>query len=40
MTSRPLVAEEASIEELVETNHFLTNVNNLIETSTISTELI
>ena len=36
MTSKPLVVEEAVIEELVETNQLLTNVNKLIEPSTIS----
>ena len=40
MTSKPLVVEEVIIEELVETNQLLTNVNNLIEPSTISTDKV
>ena len=40
MTSKPLVVEEVIIEELIETNQLLTNVNNLIEPSTISTEKV
>ena len=36
MTSKPVVVEEANVEELVETNQLLTNVNNLIEPSIIS----
>ena len=35
MTSKPVVVEEANVEELVETNQLLTNVNNLLEPSTI-----
>ena len=38
MTSWPLVVEEAIIEELVESNELLTNENNVIEPSTISTD--
>ena len=40
MTSKPLVVEEAVIEELVETNQLLTNVNKLIELSTISSDKV
>ena len=40
MTSKPLVVEEVIMEELIETNQLLTNVNNLIEPSTISTEKV
>ena len=40
MTSKPLAVEEANIVELVETNQLLTNVNNLLETSTDEAELI
>ena len=38
MTSNPLVVQEAIIGGLVETNQLLTNVNKLIEPSTISTD--
>ena len=34
MTSKPVVVEQANVEELVETNQLLTNVNNLLEPST------
>ena len=37
---KPSVVVEAIIEELVETNQLLTNVNNLREPSTISTDKI
>ena len=40
MTSKPAVVEEATVEELVETNQLLTNVNNLLEHSTISTDKV
>ena len=39
MTSNPVVVvEEANVEKLVETNQLLTNINNLLEPSTISTD--
>ena len=38
MTSKPVVVEEVTVEELVETNQLLTNVNNLLEHSAISTD--
>ena len=34
------VVKEANIEELVQTNQLLTNVNNLLEASTISTDKV
>ena len=34
------VVKEANIEELVQTNQLLTNVNNLLESSTISTDKV
>ena len=37
MTSKSVLVEEATVEELVETNQLLTNVNNLLEPSTIAT---
>ena len=37
MTSKPTVVKEAITEKLVERNAILTNVNKLIEPSTIST---
>ena len=37
-TSKPGVVEEANVEELVETNQLLTKANNLLESSTSSTE--
>ena len=40
MTSKPVVVEEATVEELVETNQLLTYVNNLLEHSTISTDKV
>ena len=40
MTSKPLVVEEAIIEELVENNQLLANVNNLIEPSKFSTDKV
>ena len=38
ITSKPVVVEEANVEIFVETNQLLTNVNNLLEPSTISTD--
>ena len=38
MTSNPVVVEEANGGKLVETNQLLTNMNNLLEPSTISTD--
>ena len=32
MTSKPVVIEEANVEELVEINRILTNVKNALET--------
>ena len=40
MTSKSVLVEEATVEELVETNQLLTNVNNLLEHSTISTDKV
>ena len=40
MTSKAVVVEEANVEKLVETNQFLAKANNLIETSTISTDKV
>ena len=40
MTSKPSVVEEANIEKLVEAKQHLTNVNNLIKPSTISTDKV
>ena len=40
MTSKPSVVEEVITEELVATNQYLTNVNKLIELSTISTDKV
>ena len=40
MTSKPVVVEEVTVEGLVETNQLLTNVNNLLEHSTISTDKV
>ena len=37
MTLEPVIVEKANLEELVETNQLLTNVNNLLEPSTIAT---
>ena len=36
MTSKRIVVEKPNVEELVQTNQLLTNVNNLIEPTTIS----
>ena len=40
ITSKPVVEKEANIKELVEINQLLTNVNNLLEPSTISTDKV
>ena len=40
MTSKPLLEEEANLEEIAETNQLLTDVNNLIEPSTISADKV
>ena len=37
MTLKPVIVEKSNLEELVETNQLLTNVNNLLEPSTIAT---
>ena len=37
MTSKSVVVEEENVEGLVETNQLFTNVNNLLESSAIST---
>ena len=38
MTPKPAVVQETNEEELVETNQLFTNVNNLLQPSTISTD--
>ena len=40
MTSKPVVVEEANVEELVETNELLTNENNLLKPLTTSTDKV
>lgn len=40
LTSKPLLEEEANLEEIVETNQLLTDVNNLIEPLTISADKV
>ena len=40
LTLNPLLEEEANLGELAETNQLLTDVNNLIEPSTISADKV
>ena len=40
MTPKPAVVQETNEEELVETNQLFTNVNNLLQPSTISTDKV
>ena len=40
MTPKSVVVEETNVEKLVETNQLLTNVNNFLKPSTISTDKV